>query len=106
MIWLAYAGMCIVGIGCFVLMIALMEYEDVRKDLAEELAGLDRCGNLLPAECKEASDKGIAYASERVADNYRTITIGFITIGSGIALFVIAFVRPSWFSRISVEASK
>lgn len=109
MIWLAYAGLCIVGIGCFVLMIALMEYPGIEQNFAEELAQLEQCRSLSGSEaedCNKYTTVALTYLSGRQADNYRTLVLGAIGIGSGMALFITCSARPSWFSHISAETAE
>lgn len=106
--WLAYAGLCIIGIGCLVLMVALIEHQDYREDVAENLANSEFCSRFSGSEadeCHKAEEIGLAYLSERQADIYRTLALGSIGVGSGMALFLTSYLRPSWFSRIFAKTA-
>lgn len=100
--WLAYAGLCIVGIGCFVLMVALIEYQDYREDLAENMANSDFCegfsGNEA-VECTKGMAISLSYLADRQNDIYRTLALAAIGVGSGMVLFITSYLRPSWFSH-------
>jgi hypothetical protein len=105
MIWIAYAGLCVVGIGCLILMVGLFEYPRIKQNLTEELTDSE-CGILSQEKCEEAKKIGMEYLLQRQDDNYRTLTIGSIGICSGMALFAADYTRPSWFRRISTEPAR
>jgi hypothetical protein len=90
-------------------MVALLQYQDYAEDVAENLANSDFCRSLSGDEadmCDNARAIGLAYLSERQDDIYQTLTLGAIGVGSGIALFLISYLRPSWFSHIFVKTAK
>ncbi|MGI0015186.1 MAG: hypothetical protein ACREBU_17365 [Nitrososphaera sp.] len=90
------------------MMVGLIEYNDRKRDLDEELLSLEFCSTSPVSQqdsCNKNTAIGLAYASDRVAESYRTITLGSITVASGIALFLTSYLRPSWFRRIAVETT-
>lgn len=97
-----------VGIGCFVLMVGVVDYNDRNGDLNENLANVDFCNTLLGSQresCQQNASVGLEYALDAVAKSYQIIALGSITIASGMTLFVTSYAHPSWFKRIAHETT-
>lgn len=87
-------------------MIGLIEYNDKNADLNEELLSDEFCNTLSGSQrdsCHQNAAIGLAYALDAVTKSYQIITVGSITISSGIGLFVTSYAHPSWFKRIARE---
>jgi hypothetical protein len=108
MLWITYAGFCLVGIGCFALMTGIVDYNDRKSDLDENLFNVEFCSTLSGSQqdsCSKNAAVGLAYTSEKVNESYRSITFSSIIVASGMALFLTSYVRPSWFKRIARETT-
>lgn len=111
MIWSEYAGLLIVGIGCLVLMVGLIEYLDHLRNVAENFSygWPESCKSLSSYNednCRPGMLRALIFLSHVQADIFRIIILGAIVIGSGMALFIISHKRPAWFRRISAETAK
>jgi hypothetical protein len=110
MIWLAYAGIIVVGIGHLLLMIGLIAYLDHVRDVAENFRFRDEScysfSTYTEEKCGRFMLQALRFLEARQAAIYPIIIWGAIAIGSGMVLFIISYLRPAWFRRISSNTAK
>lgn len=99
MIWLAYAGIIVAGIGHILLMIGLIAYLDHVRDVAENFRFRDEScysfSTYTEEKCGTSMRMALRFLEARLASIYQIIIWGAIAIGSGIALFIMSHLRPA-----------